>query len=404
MLDIRFPKPSVSSLLSGARVAAFLGVCALSFDTHSSILLVGAAASAQPPATCLPLGRGVGGHCVCGPLTVCQGSHCANATANAQLDAGGDGTGTDLRSAITVSGYSSACIDCSCRALHRNNATQSPAGTSATMAERRELLSLLATEAGSQSAGRHCEWPAGHTGSEYRGAPKCVECDANGTSCTPLTNAQWCRESPGNAVHKLSMRKSSPRGPDHFRFGQKDTFTSSHWHDIRNCTIQNCFDLTRCPSATTDSPLAVYVYPPASADESTYMYDESWLTNCSAKVGRLLKIDAVAVARELAAAAHSPIRFVETPDEACLLVATKRSFLSPEAMTSSPTWNEGRNHLLWEYHYFGMCGALGWGKVMHPDGYPDKGPDIGYAALAGGSFTAASFRVGFDMSTPLRPL
>ena len=85
-------RPAVSSLLSGARVAAFLAVCALSFDTHSLILLVGVAASAQPPATCLPLGRGVGGHCVCDPLTVCQGSYCVNATANAQLDAGGDGT------------------------------------------------------------------------------------------------------------------------------------------------------------------------------------------------------------------------------------------------------------------------------------------------------------------------
>ena len=192
------------------------------------------------------------------------------------------------------------------------------------------LLQHLATEAGSQEPGKHCEWSGN---GEFRGAPKCVECDTDGT-CTPLAKSQTCTESCGNAVHKKKMRRSSPRGPDYFRFGQKETCMRSNWYDIRNCTVQRCVDLTRCPSATKNIPLAVYIYPPAPTDEPP--------SDCPPHtVGPLLSIDLAAAAKELAATSHSTIRVVDNPGEACLLVVTARSFLSPEAMTSAPTWNEG---------------------------------------------------------------
>jgi hypothetical protein len=188
----------------------------------------------------------------------------------------------------------------------------------------------------------------------------------------------------------------STKGPNFFRIGHPQWATKSLWTDLRNCSeIERCFRRSRCAGHV----LTVYVYPPV-------------VTNAQTKCGSLSDrnaLDAAGVIRDLAAsgaATLTPIRVVSTPTAACLLIVTRDSFVGPDEMQSAPTWDGGRNHMLWQYQHFPSCtDGAGWAKkdLMHGDRSFAADIDTGFAALASSSHTPASFRPGFDMSLPLRP-
>jgi hypothetical protein len=256
-------------------------------------------------------------------------------------------------------------------------------------AERRALLELYTTEAGKDSPGRHCSWDITNKGDMWS-VDKCVECDDQ-KKCKEIQKVQKCGGGTwtGNTVHKAA--KPSPRGPNYIRIGHADTMSDSKWMDIQNCTFDTCFNKTRPACVDKNKTLTVYIYPAVVSAN---------VTNCNRPIWLRPEFDEIEAAREM----YKLIRVVDTPDDACLLVVTRKSFRGPKELMSAPTWNGGRNHLLWEFHNFGTCTTRKWRHVMHPDSSVVRGLfDIGAAAVGSGAHTPASFRAGFDTSTALCP-
>lgn len=150
----------------------------------------------------------------------------------------------------------------------------------------------------------------------------------------------------------------------------------------RDCTMSTCFDLTKCMKS-----FKVYVYP--SEEERKGKRGGS-------KGGKLSPIykKIIKVLRESS-------YYTEDPDSACLLVLSldtlDRDPLStdyirrlPEKLGALRTWNNGRNHLIFN---------------MYSGSFPEYSDqldfDHGEAIVAKASFALKHYRSGFDISLPL---
>lgn len=144
-------------------------------------------------------------------------------------------------------------------------------------------------------------------------------------------------------------------------------------NSYHNCTMQQCFDLSRCRKR---EGFKVYVYPNRQDDQKSKLFEE---------VLTIIK--------------RSPY-FTSDPEEACLFVPSLDTLdrdkhssdfqkdLPP--LDSLPYWNGGRNHLLF---------------IQYSGTYPDYSNQLdfptGQAILARASFGAGFYRQGFDISLPL---
>jgi hypothetical protein len=120
--------------------------------------------------------------------------------------------------------------------------------------------------------------------------------------------------------------------------------------------LQDCFDLSRCYN-TTDL-LKVYIYGPHGEPIETVLKD------------RL----------------NAMVTVTSSPEEACLLIVTPRSFGKKDysVLLQSKHWDQGKNHFLFRSH---------WILDYDTDRFPGN-QNFQKAALSGPNFVQGMLRVG----------
>uniref|UniRef100_A0A672FTM2 Exostosin-1-like n=1 Tax=Salarias fasciatus TaxID=181472 RepID=A0A672FTM2_SALFA len=164
----------------------------------------------------------------------------------------------------------------------------------------------------------------------------------------------------GSAVVALCQQEDSPQLQHQHTSPRERRAIRDNIYKNRRCRMETCFDFSRCQYG-----FRIYIYPPQRGDEISETYQKI-LT--SIEESRFHTADA---------------------SRACLFVLAVDT-LDRDQLSSLPTWNDGRNHLIFNL-YSGT-----W-----PDYTEDLGFEVGQAMLAKASADTVNFRPGFDVSIPL---
>ncbi len=135
-----------------------------------------------------------------------------------------------------------------------------------------------------------------------------------------------------------------------------------YYHEQPICTIAGCFNLERC----SDTVLKVYV--DHEGEHALLDY----------------------------AAEHSkpiPVQRVHSANDACLIVVLSDTYSSVHDMKSFGHWNDGENHLLWDFSNFPD-------RKIAPDA-PFNMFHVGKAIIASETIGTAYARLGYDLVLPL---
>lgn len=173
----------------------------------------------------------------------------------------------------------------------------------------------------------------------------------------------------------------------------------------KNCTYYNCFDVYRC-SHSSSGKISVYIYPliefvdeddvPITKKITEEFYNlllalkkSEYSTNDPNKACILIpsidllnqnRIGTKGVAKALASLEQWVLHSVISIHQLCSLVLFFKLF----------SWNDGRNHLLFNM----LPGSM-------PEYLPFLEVDSGYAMVTSGGFSSLNHRMGFDISIPV---
>ncbi|KAA0203489.1 hypothetical protein HAZT_HAZT008744 [Hyalella azteca] len=150
---------------------------------------------------------------------------------------------------------------------------------------------------------------------------------------------------------------------------------------VHSCHHHSCFDVYRC-GCTHHSHITVYVYPLA------HFIDEDGVEINPISKEFLEIVEAVANSRY----------YVSDPKDACIFFPTidllnennLRKDMIGRALAGLKYWNEGTNHLLFNF----LPGTA-------PHFTPRLGVERGKAIVAGAGFSSHTFRRNFDISLPV---
>ena len=207
-------------------------------------------------------------------------------------------------------------------------------------------------------------------------------------NCKPLKRARYkcdkpMHPSPWDSPPRVSS-SFDPKVVDkvQMRTIHRPQTQSSFYLKQPLCTIETCFDLSKCNS----SILTMYTNAMTYKQNGTApLISKSYTPTFSTSGPDLL------------AYAHnhsSLLKRVYLPDEACLRIVFPDTYATKEDMYNADHWYpHGRNNLLWDMGNFEMCAWTG-DHVFQNFHYE-------YAAVASQSLNLPSTRIGYDQVLPL---